>query len=94
MRLVNLLIGKAAYETARRLYPTDLIEYRRVGPEWKRPQRLQVPERNLIALNLQLAGVHANNRCRSGTDGQSAGLNEKGGQATPHDASWPPWDAC
>jgi hypothetical protein len=25
----NLLIGKAAFETARRIYPKDLIEYRR-----------------------------------------------------------------
>jgi hypothetical protein len=25
----NLLIGRAAFETAKRLYPKDLIEYRR-----------------------------------------------------------------
>jgi hypothetical protein len=25
----NLLMGRAAFETARRLYPRDLIEYRR-----------------------------------------------------------------
>jgi hypothetical protein len=28
-RAANLLIGKAAFETARRMYPRDLIEYRR-----------------------------------------------------------------
>jgi hypothetical protein len=28
-RAANLLIGKAAFETARRMYPKDLIEYRR-----------------------------------------------------------------
>jgi hypothetical protein len=28
-RAVNLLIGRAAFETARRMYPRDLIEYRR-----------------------------------------------------------------
>ena len=28
-RAANLLIGRAAFETARRLYPRDLIEYRR-----------------------------------------------------------------
>jgi hypothetical protein len=27
-RAVNLLVGRAAYETARRMYPKDLIEYR------------------------------------------------------------------
>jgi hypothetical protein len=25
----NLLIGRAAYETAKRMYPRDLLEYRR-----------------------------------------------------------------
>jgi hypothetical protein len=28
-RSANLLIGRAAFETAKRLYPRDLIEYRR-----------------------------------------------------------------
>jgi hypothetical protein len=28
-RASNLLIGKAAFETARRMYPKDLIEYQR-----------------------------------------------------------------
>jgi hypothetical protein len=28
-RTANLLIGKAAFEMARRMYPKDLIEYRR-----------------------------------------------------------------
>jgi hypothetical protein len=28
-RATNLLIGRAAFETAKRLYPRDLIEYRR-----------------------------------------------------------------
>jgi hypothetical protein len=28
-RAVNLLIGKAAFETAKRMYPKDLIEHRR-----------------------------------------------------------------
>jgi hypothetical protein len=28
-RAVNLLIGRAAFETAKRMYPRDLIEYRR-----------------------------------------------------------------
>jgi hypothetical protein len=28
-RAANLLIGKAAFETAKRMYPTDLIEYRK-----------------------------------------------------------------
>jgi hypothetical protein len=28
-RASNLLIGRAAFETARRMYPRDLIEYRR-----------------------------------------------------------------
>jgi hypothetical protein len=28
-RAPNLLIGKAAFETARRMYPKDLIEHRR-----------------------------------------------------------------
>jgi hypothetical protein len=28
-RASNLLIGRAAFETARRMYPGDLIEYRR-----------------------------------------------------------------
>jgi hypothetical protein len=28
-RAANLLIGRAAYETAKRMYPKDLIEYRR-----------------------------------------------------------------
>jgi hypothetical protein len=28
-RAANLLIGSAAFETARRMYPKDLIEYRR-----------------------------------------------------------------
>jgi hypothetical protein len=28
-RAANLLIGRAAFETARRMYPRDLIEYRR-----------------------------------------------------------------
>jgi hypothetical protein len=28
-RAANLLIGRAAFETARRMYPKDLIEYRR-----------------------------------------------------------------
>jgi hypothetical protein len=28
-RTANLLIGKAAFEMARRMYPRDLIEYRR-----------------------------------------------------------------
>jgi hypothetical protein len=28
-RAANLLIGRAAFETARRIYPQDLIEYRR-----------------------------------------------------------------
>ena len=27
-RASNLLIGRAAFETARRMYPRDLIEYR------------------------------------------------------------------
>jgi hypothetical protein len=27
-RAVNLFVGRAAYETARRMYPKDLIEYR------------------------------------------------------------------
>ena len=27
-RAVNLLIGRAAFETAKRMYPRDLIEYR------------------------------------------------------------------
>ena len=27
-RAANLLIGKAAFETAKRMYPRDLIEYR------------------------------------------------------------------
>jgi hypothetical protein len=40
-RAANLLIGRAAYETAKRMYPRDLIEYRRGGqiiersePKW------------------------------------------------------------
>ena len=28
-RATNLLIGRAAFETAKRMYPRDLIEYRR-----------------------------------------------------------------
>jgi hypothetical protein len=28
-RASNLLIGRAAFETAKRIYPRDLIEYRR-----------------------------------------------------------------
>jgi len=28
-RAANLLVGRAAYETARRLYPQDRIDYRR-----------------------------------------------------------------
>jgi hypothetical protein len=28
-RSINLLIGRAAFETAKRLYPKDLIEYRK-----------------------------------------------------------------
>jgi hypothetical protein len=28
-RAANLLVGRAAFETARRMYPRDLIEYRR-----------------------------------------------------------------
>jgi hypothetical protein len=28
-RAANLLIGRAAFETAKRMYPRDLIEYRR-----------------------------------------------------------------
>jgi hypothetical protein len=28
-RAANLLIGRAAYETAKRMYPSDLIEYRK-----------------------------------------------------------------
>jgi hypothetical protein len=28
-RASNLLIGRAAFETARRMYPRDLLEYRR-----------------------------------------------------------------
>jgi hypothetical protein len=28
-RAANLLIGRAAFETAKRMYPKDLIEYRR-----------------------------------------------------------------
>jgi hypothetical protein len=28
-RAANLLIGKAAFETARRMYPKDVLEYRR-----------------------------------------------------------------
>jgi len=28
-RAANLLIGRAAYETAKRMYPRDLLEYRR-----------------------------------------------------------------
>ena len=28
-RSVNLLIGRAAFETAKRLYPMDVLEYRR-----------------------------------------------------------------
>jgi hypothetical protein len=28
-RAANLLIGRAAFETAKRLYPKDLIEYRK-----------------------------------------------------------------
>jgi hypothetical protein len=28
-RASNLLIGRAAFETAKRMYPRDLIEYRR-----------------------------------------------------------------
>lgn len=31
-RAANLLIGRAAFETAKRMYPKDLIEYRR-GPQ-------------------------------------------------------------
>jgi hypothetical protein len=27
-RAVNLIIGKAAYETAKRMYPRDVLEYR------------------------------------------------------------------
>ncbi len=27
-RAANLLVGRAAYETARRLYPRDMIQYR------------------------------------------------------------------
>jgi hypothetical protein len=30
-RSVNLLIGRAAFETAKRLYPKDVLEYRRGG---------------------------------------------------------------
>jgi hypothetical protein len=28
-RSINLLIGRAAFETAKRMYPKDLIEYRK-----------------------------------------------------------------
>jgi hypothetical protein len=28
-RAANLLIGRAAFETARRMYPKDVVEYRR-----------------------------------------------------------------
>jgi hypothetical protein len=28
-RSVNLLIGRAAFETAKRMYPKDVLEYRR-----------------------------------------------------------------
>jgi hypothetical protein len=28
-RATNLLIGRAAFETARRMYPKDVLEYRR-----------------------------------------------------------------
>jgi hypothetical protein len=43
-RAANLIIGQAAYETARRMYPNDRVDYRdgaRIiatsGPEPKRP---------------------------------------------------------
>jgi hypothetical protein len=32
-RAANLLIGRAAFETAKRMYPRDLIEYRRRGAQ-------------------------------------------------------------
>jgi hypothetical protein len=37
-RAANLLIGRAAYETARRMYPKDLIEYRRGAQVLERSQ--------------------------------------------------------
>jgi hypothetical protein len=37
-RAANLLIGRAAFGTAKRLYPKDLIEYRRGGQVLQRSQ--------------------------------------------------------
>jgi hypothetical protein len=46
-RSVNLLLGRAAFETANRMYPNDLLEYRkgaemlersREGDEWIAPE--------------------------------------------------------
>jgi hypothetical protein len=37
-RAANLLIGRAAFETARRMYPKDVLEYRR-GRSGNRPKR-------------------------------------------------------
>ena len=39
-RAANLLVGRAAYETARRMYPTDQIEYRKGAQIIERASRL------------------------------------------------------
>jgi hypothetical protein len=40
-RAANLLIGRAAFETAKRMYPKDLIEYRR-GAQGARTKRTEI----------------------------------------------------
>jgi hypothetical protein len=40
-RAANLLIGRAAFETARRMYPRDLIEYRRGAQVIERSEPLR-----------------------------------------------------
>jgi hypothetical protein len=48
-RSINLLLGRAAFETAKRLYPNDLIEYRKgageSGEKLKRRRDLQETRR-------------------------------------------------
>jgi hypothetical protein len=39
-RAANLLIGRAAFETARRMYPRELIEYRRGAQVIERSETL------------------------------------------------------
>ena len=53
-RAANLLIGRAAFETARRMYPKDLIEYRRGAQVIERSEPQQVFAFASIILNRKL----------------------------------------